>query len=153
MLLAEVVDVAQRVAGTSKRLDKIAYLAALLKALEPEEVLVVAAFLTGGPRQGRIGIGPALLHEVKPPAAASAELSILEVDACLGGIAAVAGSGSGAARAEMLRALLARATAAEQDFLRRLLYGELRQGALEGVMAEAVARARWDSRRRRCGAR
>jgi DNA ligase 1 len=141
VLLAEVVDVAQRVAGTSKRLDKIAYLAELLRALEPEEVPVVAAFLTGGPRQRKIGIGPALLHEVQPLAAASSELSVLEVDACLGAIAAVAGSGSGAARAEMLRALLARATAAEQDFLRRLLYGELRQGALEGVMAEAVARA------------
>ena len=141
MLLADLVDAAGRVAATSKRLQKIGVLADLLARLAPAEVPIASAFLTGGPRQGRIGIGPALLHEVRPLAAPSATLTLEEVDAMLGAIAAVSGGGSGAARAEMLGALLARATEVEQDFLRRLLYGELRQGALEGVMAEAVARA------------
>ena len=141
MLLAELVEAADRVAATSKRLEKIALLGELLARSSPHEAVIAGAFLTGGPRHGRIGIGPALLHEVRPPPAASASLTLEEVDASLGAIGAVSGSGSGAARAEMLTSLLARATAAEQDFLRRLLFGELRHGALEGVMAEAVARA------------
>ncbi|HEV8631510.1 MAG TPA: ATP-dependent DNA ligase [Thermoanaerobaculia bacterium] len=141
MLLADFVAAADAVAATSKRREKIAILADLLSRLEPAEVAVAVAFLIGGPRQGRIGIGPAVLRDVRPAPALTASLTVEEVDASLGAIAAVAGSGSGAARAELLSALLARATAAEQDFLRRLLYGELRQGALEGVMAEAVARA------------
>ena len=141
MLLADLVDAADRVAATPKRLQKIGILGELLARSSPQEAVIAGAFLTGSPRQKRIGIGPALLHQVRPVAAATASLSLAEVDASLGAIAAVSGSGSGAARAEMLEGLLARATAAEQDFLRRLLFGELRQGALEGVVAEAVAKA------------
>jgi len=141
VLLAELVEAADRVAATSKRLEKIGILGELLRRMSPDEVAIAGAFLTGGPRQGRIGIGPALLHQVRPPPAAVASLTLEEIDASFGAIADVGGSGSGAARAEMLGALLGRATAAEQDFLRRLLFGELRQGALEGVMAEAVAKA------------
>jgi DNA ligase-1 len=141
VLLADLVDAANRVAATSKKLQKIGILGELLARASPQEAVIAGAFLTGGPRQGRIGIGPALLHQVRPPAAAEASILLEEVDASLGAIAGVTGSGSGAARAEMLGALLARATEAEQDFLRRLLFGELRQGALEGVVAEAVAKA------------
>ncbi|HXT52030.1 MAG TPA: ATP-dependent DNA ligase [Thermoanaerobaculia bacterium] len=141
MLFAELVDAAGRVASTSKRLQKIGILGELLAKMSAQEVAIAGAFLTGGPRQGRIGIGPALLHQVRPAAAGAASLTIDEVDASLGAIAAVSGGGSGTARAEMLGALLGRATEAEQDFLRRLLFGELRQGALEGVVAEAVAKA------------
>ena len=141
MLFVELVNAADRVASTSKKLEKIGILGELLARMSPQEAVIAGAFLTGGPRQGRIGIGPALLHQVRPTAADTASITLDEVDASLGAIAGVSGSGSGAARAEMLSALLARATAAEQDFLRRLLFGELRQGALEGVVAEAVAKA------------
>ena len=141
MLLAELVAGADRVGATAGRLEKFGILGELLARLSPEEVPVAVSFLTGGARQGRIGIGPALLSSVRPEPAAEARLTLLEVDAALAALAAVSGRGSGAARAARLGELLAAATAPEQDFLRRLLFGELRQGALEGVMAEAVARA------------
>jgi ATP-dependent DNA ligase I len=141
VLLAELVGAADRAGATRKRLEKIAILAGLLARLEPAEVPIAVAFLTAGARQGSLGVGHALLQKVQPPAAGEASLSIADVDAALDAIATVAGAGSGAARAEILGSLLARATATEQDFLRRLLYGELRQGALEGVLAEAVARS------------
>ena len=141
MLLADLVAAADRVGATSGRLEKFAILGELLGRLSADEVPVAVGFLTGAARQGRIGIGPALLSAVRPEPAAAPTLQLLDVDAALTALAAVSGSGSGAARAAGLGALLAAATAPEQDFLRRLLFGELRQGALEGVMAEAVARA------------
>jgi DNA ligase-1 len=100
------------------------------------------SFLSGEPRQGRIGIGPAAIQQAKPPSAAvTPVLHLLEVDEAFERIAATTGRGSGFDRVQQLRDLLSRATAAEQDFIVRLLFGELRQGALEGVLVEAVARA------------
>jgi len=100
------------------------------------------AFLSGEPRQGRIGIGASVIRETKPLSAASGPvLSLQEVDDIFGQIATTGGRGSSGDRARLLRDLLTRATADEQDFLVRLVVGELRQGALEGVLIEAVARA------------
>jgi DNA ligase-1 len=142
MLLAEVVETSRWVAEATGRLEKIGLLAQLLAHTPAEEVEIAIAFLSGGTRQGRIGIGPAALSQARPERGAdSPALALLEVDRALGEIAAVGGRGSAARRVRLLRDLLARATAAEQDFLLRLLVGELRQGALEGVMLEAVARA------------
>ena len=121
---------------------KIGRLAALLQGVMPAEVEIAIAFLSGEPRQGRIGIGGAAIRDAKPlTAAASPMLELLEVDEAFERMAATAGHGSSAERVRLLRELLARATADEQDFLIRLLFGELRQGALEGVLLEAVARA------------
>lgn len=142
MLLAEVVEASARVASTRKRLEKIAALAAVLGRLEPREAPVGVAFLAGEIRQGRIGVGGAALRAALPEEpAAEPTLTLLEVDRALTDLARLGGPGSGNARLEGLRALLARGTAAEADFLTRLLFGELRQGALEGVMIEAIARA------------
>jgi DNA ligase-1 len=141
MLLANVVEASQRVAETTRRLEKIDRLAALLRQLGPEEIETVVAFLSGNARQGRIGIGYAALREATAPAAETASLEIREVDRVLEGLAAVQGRGSESHKRGLLHSLLARATAAEQQFLTRLLLGELRQGALEGVMLEALARA------------
>ena len=106
------------------------------------EVDVVVAFLSGEPRQGRIGIGASAIRASKPLAAASSPvLSLLEVDKTFERIAAAAGPGSPGDRARLLRDLLTRATADEQNFLLRLLMGELRQGALEAVLIDGVARA------------
>ena len=130
------------VAQASSRLVKIGQLATLLQRLAPEEVEIAIAFLSGEPRQGRIGIGPSAIRDARPPAgAASPALQLIEVDDVFERIAAKAGRGSPADRVRMLRELLARATEDEQDFLVRLLFGELRQGALEAVLLEAVARA------------
>jgi DNA ligase-1 len=139
--MAEVVTTSEAVAATSARSAKIAALAGLLARLQPGEVEAVVAFLAGEPRQGRIGVGWATLVALAPEPAAEPTLSVAEVDGRLAEILTTTGSGSAGARAALLTDLLRRATASEADFLRRLLTGELRQGALEGVMTEAVARA------------
>ena len=142
MLLHELVSASAAVAEASSRLVKIGRLAALLQGVMPAEIEIAIAFLSGEPRQGRIGIGGAAIRDAKPlTAAASPMLELLEVDEAFERMAATAGHGSSAERVRLLRELLARATADEQDFLIRLLFGELRQGALEGVLLEAVARA------------
>jgi len=92
--------------------------------------------------QGRIGLGPAAVRAARDVAAAALpQLTIGAVDAAFERMAGLSGAGSTAARVEQLRGLFARATIEEQEFLARLVYGELRQGALEGVMADAIARA------------
>ena len=142
MQLEELVLTSRQVSEVAARGEKIARLAALLARLSQDEVDTATAFLSGATRQGRIGIGPALIRAAQPAnPAPAATLGLLEVDAAFARIAAVSGAGSTAERTQLLHALLARGTAAEVDFLSRLLFGELRQGALEGVLLEAVARA------------
>jgi len=141
-LLADLVAVSQRVVATAARLGKMRELAALLRALAPEDVDVAVHYLSGQTPQGRSGGGAALLRAAAGHGGAGeATLSIAEVNRELAAIAADHGAGSAARREQALRALLARATAAEQKFLVDLLLGELRQGALAGVMADAIAAA------------
>jgi DNA ligase-1 len=137
----DVVAASRLVAATSARSRKVAILAELLGRLEPEEIPIVVAFLSGVPRQGRIGIGYAAVYRTQAPAATHPSLTVSEVDAAISDIEAATGSGSTSGRRQLLGALLARATAEEADFLRRLLTGQLRQGALAGIMADAVAKA------------
>jgi DNA ligase-1 len=142
MRLDAVAEASRAVAGTAARLEKIGYLADLLARVPPDEVAIVIAFLSGEPRQGRMNIGRAILSGLRGvPPVDTPRLELRDVDAIFDRLAAVSGGGSAAARAELLRQLMASATAGEQDFLFRLLFGELRQGALEGVLTEAVARA------------
>jgi DNA ligase-1 len=140
LLLREVVATSEAVRATSARLGKVERIAELLVRLAPEEVAPAAAMLSGEPRQGPIGVGWAALRDPPPPAPA-AELVLGEVDAALSALAATAGPGSQGARRRLLGELLARATEEEQRFLGALLLGDLRQGALAGVMADAIARA------------
>jgi DNA ligase-1 len=142
MRLAELVATSEAVAATSARGAKQSALAALFARLAPDEVEIAVGFLTGEPRQGRLGVGWRTLESARPPAAAQApSLELRDADQVLEELASLSGPGSGGRRLDLLRSLLARATAAEQDFLARLLRGELRQGALEGVLLEAVAKA------------
>lgn len=140
--LAAVVEASARAAQTRGRLAKRDAIAHVLRSVAPDEVGIAVAYLSGETRQGKLGVGHAALHGLRGgTAAVEPSLELHEVDAALARIAATAGKGSTAARAEQLRALFARATREEQDFLVRLLIGELRQGALEGVMIEAIAAA------------
>ncbi len=141
MLFAAVVDTSRRVAETSRRLEKIDLLAMLLRQLDAEEVEIAVAWLSGYTRQGRIGIGWSTLRGSTADAAETAALSVHELDRALTGLAAIEGAGSERRRRELLHALLVRATASEQQFLTALLMGEIRQGALEGIMVEALAKA------------
>lgn len=140
MLLEELTAISQAVSETSSRTAKIERLADTLRRLEPGEIAVGVAYLSGELRQRQIGVGYRSLRDLPAPAEA-ATLTVAEVDAACERIGGLAGPGSQAARREALVALYARATSPEQRFLGRLLTGELRQGAQEGVMVEAVARA------------
>jgi hypothetical protein len=141
-LLAELVDTSERVGEHTGRRIKIAALAHLLRRLSPDEIEIGVSYLAGVTRQGRSGIGYALLRDARPATNVDhPQLTLREVDATLTRIAEVSGSGSVNERARLLSELFARATPDEQDFLERLLIGELRQGALEGIMIEAVAAA------------
>src|SRR5438105_2353752 len=140
-LLAAIVDASKRVADTSSRLAKRDAIAACLRGAAADEVEIAVAYLAGETRQGRIGIGYATLAALRGRHAAQPVLSLRDVDAALDRFAATTGKGSAAERSAQLRSLFERATAVEQDFLLRLFVGELRQGALEGVMIEAIAAA------------
>jgi len=142
MLFAELVATSAAVAAVSGRLDKVGRLAALLRAADPEEIEIVVSFLSGVTRQGRIGVGyAAVAKAADTPAAGAPSLSVREVDGAFATLADISGKGAAASRAQALGGVFARATRDEQDFLRRLVYGELRQGAQEGVLVDAVARA------------
>ena len=141
MLFATLVETSRRVAATSKRLEKIDLLASLLRGLSPDEAELVAAFLSGRTRQGKIGVGYSTLSGMRGYPAENPTLEILQVDRTLTEIQSLRGSGSTAGRAAMLASLFARATAPEQAFLAGLLTGEIRQGALEGIMADGLAKA------------
>ena len=141
MLLASVVETSQRIGETTKRLQKIDLLATLLRRLHSDEIEIAVVYLSGQTRQGRIGIGYAALRDAAGSPAATPNLELGEVDGALDTIATTSGSGSQRRRMELLRGVFARATESEQRFLTALLIGELRQGALEAVMVEGVAKA------------
>jgi DNA ligase-1 len=138
---SEVVVTSNAVAGLSGRLDKISRIADLLRQLEPEEIEPVASWLSGSARQGRIGLGYATISSIDAAPAESSSLSVMDIDRALEALSTLSGAGVGRERARQLNDLFGRATRDEQDLLRRLLFGELRQGALEGVLIEAVAKA------------
>lgn len=142
MKLEEVAQVSAAVAATPSRLAKVSTLAAMLKKASPDEIPIAIGFLTGWPRQGKIGVGWASVaaeRERQPATESTLELS--DVDRVFDQLQSIKGKSSAAERARVLGDLFSRATASEQRFLAALIVGEVRQGALEGVMVEAVARA------------
>lgn len=140
-----VVDVSQRVAATSKRSEKTELLAGLLRAAAPQEVPILVGLLVGEPRQGRIGVGWATLRDVRAIAQASEakqpSVTVVEIDDLFTTLAGTAGTGSQRDRERLLADMMTRLTAAERDHLARLFGGEVRQGALAGVVTDAVAKA------------
>jgi DNA ligase-1 len=140
MQLREVVETSEAVAATRSRTAKIETIAATLARMSPAELPAGAAFLAGEPRQRRLGVGWASLRDAPPPAA-SPGLTVTDVDTAFERLAALAGSGSQASRAAVLDSLLAAATAPEQRYLRGLIVGDLRQGALQSIVTDAVAKA------------
>lgn len=160
MLFDALAAVSEAMAATPRRSEKVRAASELLRRLEPEEVRPSVAILAGEPLQGRIGVGWATIASASASASASSSasaaapeidgaietaplptLTIADVDAALDALVAVRGAGSVTERRRVLSAVLARCTAREQDLLRRLLLGDMRHGALEGVLADAVAAA------------
>src|SRR5439155_3170627 len=140
MLLVEIVDTSATVAATRSRSAKIEALAAFIERMQPEEAAAGVAFLAGEPRQRRLGVGWASLREL-PPTASAPTLTVRDVDVAFERLAGLTGAGSQAERRLALADLFGLATGPEQEFLRRLMLGDLRQGALESVVTDAVARA------------
>ncbi|HEV2786116.1 MAG TPA: hypothetical protein VGV67_07005, partial [Solirubrobacteraceae bacterium] len=141
MLLAELVATSEACAATRARTQKIALLADAIRQFAPDEVSVGVGYLAGQPRQERLEVGWAALSGAAAEPAAEPSLHILDVDAALEVIASDAGAGSRTRRLDALAALLGRATAEEQRWLRALISRDLRQGALAGIVVQAIARA------------
>src|ERR671914_510965 len=140
-LLADVVTASREVTETSSRSAKVQILAELLRRLDPSEVGIAVGFLAGAARQGRVGIGYSTIYGLEHPPAREPSLTIEELDRAIDAVQETTGSGSAAARKEILGELLGRATETEADFVKRLFTGGLRQGALAGLMVDAVAKA------------
>lgn len=143
MLLTDVVDASTEVGAASSRLAKVARIAELLAAAAQHDaatLAVVVSWLSGELPQRQIGVGWAALRSL-PAATEAPSLTVAGVDGAFTAIGATSGKGSQARRAQLVTELFGAATAPEQTFLRRLLTGELRQGALLGVMADAIAKA------------
>ena len=141
MLFANLVETSRRVSETTKRLEKTELIAALLRQLAPEEAEIAVSFLSGLTRQGKLGVGYASISGASGAHAEHPALQILDVDRRLDELTRVSGAGSERRRRELLVNTFSRATAEEADFLKRLMVGELRQGALEGIMLDGIAKA------------
>ena len=139
--LIDLVTASNSVAAESSRSRKVAILAELLRLLEPDEVPVAAGFLAGVPRHGRVGVGYATVHGLHVEPATEPTLAVGDLDRAIDEVRGATGPGSAARRRAILEALLERATEDEADFVKRFFTGELRQGALAGLMIDAVAKA------------
>ncbi|HEX6106026.1 MAG TPA: ATP-dependent DNA ligase [Gemmatimonadales bacterium] len=136
------VETSRRVAGTGARREKVQLLATLLRDVPAPEIEIAAAWAAGIVRQPKLGLGWATVQAALPgTGAAEPSVELAEADAVLERIAGTSGKGSAEARRRLLGELFARLTGDEQRFFTGLLTGELRQGALEGLVVEAVARA------------
>jgi DNA ligase-1 len=140
MLLDSLVRASAEMAATRSRTSKTQVVARVLAEAGPDEVEVVASYLAGAPRQRRTGLGWRGL-ETLPPPAETATLSTADVDLALERISAVAGTGSRATRAALVEELFGRATATEQEFLKALVFENLRQGAQDSILLDGIARA------------
>ena len=140
--LGALVDTSRRVTASAGRRAKVTELAQLLRSLTPEEIEAATHYLSGTLPQGRIGIGYSQLQAARPDLTpAEGSLTIGNVDEVLAVLQGTRGAGSAARRTDLLHGLFARATHEEREFLMRLLTGELRQGAMGGLMVEATAAA------------
>ena len=140
--LDTLVQLSERVARESGRRAKIGLIAELLRGVPLEDAAQAASYLAGELTRGPLGVGPAQVREaVGTPPAAESSLTLTDLDRALAEIAAISGVGSQSRRRDALAALFARATAQEQSFLARLILGELRQGAVAGLVLEAIAQA------------
>lgn len=141
MKLADLAETADEVAATSSRRAKTEALARLLARAGHDEIPALIGLLLATPRQGRLGIGWRALTELAVDHAEVSTLTIADVDHSLDTLAAASGSGSAAVRTGLLADLASRATAHEWDFLSRSMLGQLRTGALGGILLDAIARA------------
>ena len=138
--LRDVAQASADVATTSSRSAKKKRLAELLRSADRTDVPAIVAWLSGDLLQRRIGAGWAAVA-TPPPAAETASLEVAAVNDAFSAMADASGPGSGTLRASLLTGILSAATDVEQTLVRGLIAGGLRQGALAGVMTDAIALA------------
>ncbi|MEI9949226.1 MAG: ATP-dependent DNA ligase [Pseudomonadota bacterium] len=142
MMLTDIVAASREVAATRSRLKKIARFADVLRQLEAAELPAAVGFLCGELRQGRLGLGPRTLQRLRnEPEPESSAVTVLELDAVFQALEDLSGKGVVSEREQLLSALFARLSAEEREFVVRLILGELRQGALESIVLDALAQA------------
>ena len=142
LMLADIVAASSEVRATRSRLRKMARLSDVLQKLDADELPAAIGFLCGELRQGRLGLGPRTLQRLRAvPSGASSGVGVLELDAAFQALQDLSGKGASSEREQLLSALFARLTTEEREFVVRLILGELRQGALESIVLDAVARA------------
>src|ERR1700682_432808 len=143
MPLSALTGLVDRVRATTRKTEKVALLAEVLKQGRGPDVALLAMYLTGSLPQGRIGVGWSAIQAAMAgaPAGDGEPLALEDLDRAVDALAAERGAGSGERRARTLHALFARAPQRERRFLAGLLLGEVRQGALDGLVLEAIARA------------
>ena len=141
-ILADIVAASREVAATRSRTKKIARFSQLLAQFSIEELPAAVGFLCGELRQGRLGLGHRALHAVRAEREPTASaVSVLELDAVFQALEDLSGKGVASERERLLAALFARLTSEERDFVTRLILGELRQGALESIVLDALGQA------------
>ena len=128
------------VSATRSRNAKRDLLAATLAAAEPGDLEIAVSYLAGMLRQRRPGLGWRGLATL-PDSAAEASLTLRQVDATFEAMAGLSGPGSANRRSALAADLFGRATEQEQAFLRGLVLGDLRQGAMDALVQEGMARA------------
>lgn len=133
-------DISGEVASTRSRRRKIEYIGRYLGRLSSAAVGPAVAYLSGVVPQGALGVGWATLQDMPSPAN-DASLRVTDVAKTFETLVDVSGKGSQTRRKELVDDLMGRATESEQRFIVGLITGDLRQGALEGLMVDAVAAA------------
>src|SRR6187402_152215 len=147
LMLTDIVAASREVAATRSRLKKVELFAGVLRQLDATELPAAVGFLCGELRQGRLGLGPRALQSVRAePEPDRPRVTVLELDAVFQALEDLSGKGVASEREQLLSALFARLSADERDFVLRLILGELRQGALESIVLDALARAAQVSR-------
>jgi len=142
MRLAQLVDTVTQVRATTKKSEKIRILAGTLRSARAREIELAAFYLAGSLPQGKIGVGWSVIQKAAAVGESSMEpLTLRDVDDAISRLAAEQGVGSTDRRVTELGRLFSRATPDERRFLSQLLLGEIRQGALEGLLLEAIANA------------
>lgn len=136
-------DVWSGLRKTRSRLRKASLLAELLASAKGQEVELAVSYLSGQLLQGKIGVGYAALEKAtKGDLGPGGEgVLLFDVHQTFDEIASESGPGSAKRRGSRLRSLFERVSEDERRFLSSLIVGELRQGASEGVMVEAIAEA------------
>ncbi|RJR32776.1 MAG: ATP-dependent DNA ligase [Desulfobacteraceae bacterium] len=140
MKIEEVVEASERLRATAGKKAKVSILADLLRRSRGKETYLLAHYLVGSIPSGKIGIGwRTIQNAMEGLSSSGGSVEIHEVQKYLEDLSRVKGSGSAQRKTGTLRELFGRLRQDERSFLTGLLLGELRQGALEGLVLEALA--------------